>query len=101
MSLQNWVEDLDLYCTPGGQIGLIGSMFFAGWAFSAFFLPRTADLYGRRKVYLFAMSGHLIFYGGIILSRNIKLTTALQFFLGTMSVGRASIGYLYMLELIP
>jgi MFS family permease len=76
-------------------------MFFAGWAFSAFFLPRTADIYGRRNVYLFSMIGHLVFYGGEILSRNLKLTTGLQFFLGTMSVGRASIGYLYMLELIP
>ena len=76
-SLENWVQDLDLYCTPGAQIGLIGSMFFAGWALSAFFLPRTADLFGRRKVYLFSMIGHAIFYGGEILSRNIKLTTAL------------------------
>lgn len=43
----------------------------------------------------------MIFYLGEILSRNIKLTTGLQFFLGAMSVGRATIGYLYMLELIP
>jgi MFS family permease len=76
-------------------------MFFAGWASSAFVLPRTADIYGRRKVYLLAMIGHLLIYGGEILSRNIKLTTALQFFFGTMSVGRATIGYLLTLELIP
>jgi MFS family permease len=100
-SLQNWVEDLDLYCTPGAQIGLIGSMFFAGWAVSATILPRTADIYGRKRVYLFAMIGHLIFYLGEILSRNIKLTTGLQFFLGAMSVGRATVGYLYTLELVP
>jgi hypothetical protein len=46
------------------------------------------------------MIGHMIFYGGELISRNLKLTTALQFFLGTVSVGRATIGYLYMLELI-
>jgi MFS family permease len=76
-------------------------MFFAGWAVSATILPRTADIYGRRRVYLFAMMGHLIFYLGEILSRNIKLTTGLQFFLGAMSVGRATVGYLYTLELVP
>jgi len=52
-------------------------MFFAGWAISATILPRTADLYGRRRVYLFAMTGHLLFYLGELLSRNLKLTIAL------------------------
>ena len=76
-SLENWVEDLDLYCTPGAEVGLIGSMFFAGWAISATTLPRLGDIYGRKKVYLCAMTGHLFIYLGEILSRNIKLTTAL------------------------
>jgi MFS family permease len=76
-------------------------MFFAGWTTSAFVLPRTADIYGRRKVYLLAMTAHLLIYIGELFSRNIKLTTALQFFFGTMSVGRATIGYLLTLELVP
>jgi MFS family permease len=100
-SLHNWVEDLDLTCTPKSEIGLIGSMFFAGWAVSATFLPRLADLFGRKKVYLYSMICHGIFYSGIILSHNIKLTTALQFFMGMASVGRASVGFLYTLELLP
>jgi MFS family permease len=76
-------------------------MFFAGWAVSATILPRMSDIYGRRKLYLFAMTGHLIIYLGEILSRNIKLTTVLQFFLGAMSLGRAVLGYLYAIELVP
>lgn len=47
------------------------------------------------------MIGHGVFYIGIILSRNIKLTTAFMFFLGTASVGRATVGYLYMMEFTP
>lgn len=52
-------------------------------------------------MYLATMIGHLIFYTGIVLSRSRILTTVLMFFLGMMSVGRASIGYLYTLEMIP
>jgi hypothetical protein len=100
-SLHNWIEDLDLTCTPKELIGLIGSMFFAGWAFGATFLPRLADVFGRKKVYIGAMTGHAIFFFAIVLSRNRILTTVLMFFLGVMSVGRASVGYLYMIELSP
>jgi MFS family permease len=76
-------------------------MFFAGWAVSATILPRIADIYGRKRVYLFAITGHLIFFLGEILSRNLKLTIGFQFFLGAMSVGRAVVGYLYAIELVP
>ncbi len=76
-SLHNWVESLDLHCVPKSQIGLIGSMFFAGWFIAATFLPRLSDLYGRRRVYLISMIGHAIFYGLIIISQNIKMTTAM------------------------
>ena len=76
-------------------------MFFAGWTLAATFLPRLADLYGRKRVYVVSMILHGLFYLGIILSKNIKLTTAMQFFLGMSSVGRASVGYLYTMELVP
>ncbi|TNV80510.1 hypothetical protein FGO68_gene767 [Halteria grandinella] len=100
-SLYNWVETLDLTCTPKEQIGLIGSMLFAGWAFAAVWLPRLADVFGRRTVYLYSMIGHFVFFGAIILSHSRVLTTVLMFLLGMSSVGRATVGYLYMMELSP
>ena len=47
------------------------------------------------------MTFHLVFYLGIVFSRNIHLTTAFMFFLGMTSVARASVGYLYALEFVP
>lgn len=76
-------------------------MLFAGWAFAATFLPRLADVYGRKVVYLVSMIGHGTLFGAIVLSRSRILTTVLMFLLGMFSVGRASVGYLYMLELSP
>ena len=100
-SLHNWVEDLDLTCTPHVYIGLVGAAMFAGWAISAIFLPRMADVYGRKWVYLWSMAAHGTFYLLIILSKDLTLTTCLMFFFGMASVGRATVGYLYMAELVP
>lgn len=76
-------------------------MQFAGWALSAGFLPRMADIYGRRPIYMYSMIAHMAIYGAIILSRNLYLTIVLMFFLGMTSVARGAIGYLYTLEFIP
>lgn len=100
-SLHNWVDTLDLECTPKAQIGLIGSIFFAGWAFAATFVPRLSDLYGRRVVFMISMTFHFLVYSGIILSHNFTLTIVLMFLLGMASVGRATIGYLYLIDMTP
>ncbi len=100
-SLHNWVEDLNLTCTPGFEIGLIGASMFAGWALAATFLPRLADVYGRKPVYLGSIGAHCIIYLSIIASKSLTLTTALMFLLGMVSVGRAAVGYLYLTELVP
>jgi MFS family permease len=76
-------------------------MQFAGWGISAAFLPRTADLYGRRRVYILSMIGLSTFLVCIMLSPNLILTLVLMFLFGTMSVGRAAVGYLFMQEFIP
>ena len=100
-SLHNWVEDLDLTCTPKSTIGLIGSIFFAGWAVSATFLPRLSDIHGRKKMYIISMSGLFLLYLATLFSRNLVLTIVIMFFFGGVSVGRASIGFLYLMEFIP
>jgi len=87
--------------TPAAKIGLIGSIYFAGWAIAAIIVPRLSDLFGRKYVYLAAMTGHFCFWVVIICSRNLNLTITIMFFFGFCSLGRSSVGYLYMMELIP
>eukprot|EP00347_Sterkiella_histriomuscorum_P017063 403350803 len=100
-SLHNWIEDLNLRCESSTKVGLIGSMYFVGWVIAAFILPRMSDFYGRKKIFLLSMFGCATTYMVIIFSRKIELTIALMFILGFFSVGRASVGYLYMQELTP
>ena len=75
-------------------------MFFVGWACAAPFAMRLVDVFGRKRVYIIDMSFHAIFFLGILLSKNLTLTITFQFFLGIFAVGRASISFLYLQELL-
>ncbi len=125
-SIHNWITDLNLYCkrlllirfsplnTPLNislnishlgatktDIGLIGTMYLVGWAVSAFILPRSGDKFGRKPIYLLSMTGQLVVWIGIIFSRNLTLTTALNFFFGFFQCGRSTVGFVFMLEFVP
>ena len=50
--LNNWIEQMNLTCTPGEAIGVLGAMAFMGCALACFFLPVLGDLYGRYNVYM-------------------------------------------------
>jgi MFS family permease len=82
-------------------VGLIGSLYFFGITSSTFVIPRLSDIFGRKLIYHGSMMGHFVVYGIIILSRNLTLTIVMMFFFGFFSLGRASIGYIYMQELLP
>ena len=100
-SLDNWFTGLHLECVSKARIGLIGSCFFAGWALSAIFIPRMADIYGRKKIFLFSMALQLCTFLALYFSRDLNLTTVLMFIFGIAAVGRCSIGFLYLMELLP
>ncbi|CDW90392.1 UNKNOWN [Stylonychia lemnae] len=100
-SLHNWVQSLDLTCESPAKLGLLGSIYFVGWAIAAIFLPRLSDIFGRKYVYFISMLLHAIMYLGMIISRNLNLTIVLMGFFGFFSLGRTSVGYLYMQELTP
>jgi MFS family permease len=112
-SLHNWVSDLQLECKSYSiilinqigvsktKIGFIGSSLFIGWTIAAIFLARVSDVYGRKRVFIYSMIGNDLAYLGLIISRNIDVNIVLIFLMGLFSVGRASVGYLYLQELIP
>jgi MFS family permease len=86
--------------TEPAVIGLLGSIFFVGWAAAAPFILRLVDIYGRKRVFVINMTMHGLFYLLIMLSKNLTLTIVLQFFFGIFSVGRGSISFLFLQELM-
>jgi MFS family permease len=76
-------------------------MYFFGLAASAIVLPRISDIFGRKKIYFIAMALHLIVYFVFLVSTSLTLNIVMMLLFGALSVGRASIGYIYMQEFTP
>ena len=76
-------------------------MFFAGAFIGSFVLPRLADLYGRRPVYLF---GLILFAATDFcypFSTTLYLNYALVFLGGISESARYYVGFVYLQELMP
>ena len=98
--MYNWVEQLDLVCVRGEKIGLIGSMFFAGWSTTVLFIPFASDKIGRRLIFLISIICVALIMAGLLFSTSVNLTIALMFFEGALTSGRTMVGYVYINEFL-
>src|SRR6056300_492799 len=78
-SFHNYIERLDLKCADHETIGLLGSMFFIGWAMSSLFVARLGDTLGRKKVFVAALSAQVVLITILINSRYLYLSMAALF----------------------
>ena len=90
-----------MVCTPRAKIGLIGGMFFAGWASTLLVLTCLADRYGRQRIWLACISVTALAMIGMYASRSVDLTIALQFVVGAASSGRCQVGFVFANEFLP
>ena len=92
------MEQLDLVCDKGAQIGLIGSLYFAGWSCTILFIPLLADKIGRRWIFFCSVFVTSMACLGLYLSHNLNFTIALMFIVGMANSGRVMVGFLYASE---
>jgi MFS family permease len=83
-------------CKSDLTIGWIGSILFVGWAAGSVVLPRLADIYGRKWIFLGSMMLNVVVGFVLIFSREIWLVMICQFFIGIIAVGRWTIGYIML-----
>ena len=76
-------------------------MGFAGWAVAAILLPKYTNLYGRKYLFFASMLGQFVIWTALLFPFTLTSTIILTFFYSLCQYGRASIGYLYMVELLP
>jgi MFS family permease len=82
------------------NIGLLGSIFFAGWCSTLLIFPPMADHYGRKKIYYVGTLINLVLMTLLLLSTNYWFTIVLNYFAGAFTTTRMSIGYTYTMELV-
>ena len=100
-SIHNWVEKMDLICEPKWKIALLGSLVFIGWGSTLSWLPRLADKFGRKPLFLLGIYLDLVYYIGIYLCHNLNLMYVLLFLFGCTCSLRVQVGFVYMMEMIP
>ena len=96
--LDNWIEQMNLYCTPGEAIGVVGAMAFMGCALACFFLPVLGDLYGRYNVYMMTSLLQLPLYIAALYTHLLGVTYIVTFYFGVALIGRFTCGFVLLTE---
>ena len=100
-SLRNWVEKFNLTCVPKSKIGMIGSAYFIGWLVALVFIPRLADLFGRKVLFRIGMVIQLSAYSTIMYSNSLNVLIGSLFVFGMCATARISVGFIYLMEFLP
>ena len=100
-NLHNWVKEMDLYCTGSFKMSLIGSMFFVGTFLGSFVLPRMADIYGRKPLFLIGLTLYICVVVALFFAKSLALLYILMFLGGVAETGRYYVAYVYCVEMMP
>jgi MFS family permease len=88
-----------MICLPKWHVGSIGSAFFGGWASTILFIPRWADMYGRKWVFITSLVVSMLMMVMLIyVSDNINETIIYMFIAGMATSGRTTTGVIYCQE---
>jgi putative MFS transporter len=102
-ALHNWAarDKLDLYCDPDWEIGLIGSMYFAGWCCTLLWVPRLADIYGRKWLNFGSLAFETVLFVVMYFTHSITVVMVCMFFTGACLSGKSTVLYVYAQEFLP
>ena len=92
---------MDLYCTSQTKIGFIGSSFFIGTFVGSFILPRAADIYGRKLLFIIGLVIFIMVVIGSLFCTSLNLLYFLLFMGGISETGRYYVAYVYCVEFMP
>ena len=99
--MRNWTSEMNLTCTGDFKMSLIGSMFFIGCFAGSFVLPRAADVYGRKPLFLIGLSLYIVVVIALYFVRSLGWLYFLLFLGGISETGRYYVAYVYAVEMMP
>jgi MFS family permease len=100
-SLDNWTQQIGLICRPGWQIGLIGSLYFAGWCSSLLWLPQYAETLGKKWLFVYTLIAFCVLSYIITITRSYTVMVISFYWLGFFMGPKTGVGWPYLLELVP
>ena len=100
-SLKNWVQQLGLTCEPRWKATLLGSIFAMGHVVTLLFIPRLADKFGRKYIYMISRMVDCLCFLLLLVSRSYILTALALAGLGACTAGRLNVGTVFLSEWFP
>ena len=102
-NIYNWWTKFEIACkpSPNKAVSFIAVIALIGLGISCLFLPRMGDIYGRKPIYVFALSLQIIIYIAANNVRTLKEIYVVAAFLGPCVIGRMACGFLLLMELVP
>ena len=82
-------------------MSLVGSLFFTGTFLGSFLLPRLADIYGRKPLFLIGLGLYICVAFALIFVKNLGTLYFLMFMGGISETGRYYVAYVYAVEMMP
>ena len=82
-------------------MSLIGSLFFVGTFLGSFVLPRAADIYGRKPLFLIGLSLYIFVVICLYFVGSLAWLYVLLFLGGVSETGRYYVAYVYAIEMMP
>jgi MFS family permease len=80
---------------------MIGSSFLAGAFAGSFVLPRLADVFGRKPMFLVGLILYIATVLGLLLSTSKAMLYSLLVLGGISETGRYYVAYVYAVEIFP
>ena len=79
---------------------MIGSCFFVGTFIGSFILPRLADIYGRKLLFITGLVLYIATVVGLIMATQLNILYALLVLGGISETGRYYVAYVYAVEIM-
>lgn len=100
-SINNFIYQLNFYCTNDLWIGVLGASFLFGIVFGCSTLTRLGDVYGRKPIYMLGIVMHLFFMTFILFTTNKWVMFIMLVIFGMSISSRYYVGYTYNVEMQP
>ena len=90
-----------MMCKPKWLQGSLGSVYFIGYVLTLLWLPRLADIHGRKIFFTWGTLTQAILFTILMFTRNFYVMLVTIFAFGLLASIRQVTGFIYFLELMP
>lgn len=90
-----------MMCKPKWLAGSLGSIYFIGYVLTLLWLPRLADVHGRKVLFTWGTFAQAILFTILMFTRQFYVMLVTIFAFGLLASIRQVTGFIYFLELMP